>query len=190
MRATDAEHGGPNGRDSDGTPHLAMAARLWPTATADDAKGSTYTYSSGNHDRPALKLPGAVKLWPTPKERDWKGQTQRGIHAPGDGLPNAVKMWPTPASQATGGVHGLGGGSGNTAKLRALVGEEEGRKMASGALNPDWVEKLMNFPVGWTDVGMVTGKVIPRASRKVSRTESTALDASETPLSHRSHTKS
>jgi hypothetical protein len=79
----------------------------------------------------------------------------------------AVRLWPTPASQASGGPHGLGGGSGNTKKLRNMVGEEQGKAMASGQLNPNWVEWLMGYPAGWT-----------------------ALDASATPSSRRSRTKS
>ena len=41
----------------------------WPSPVANDAKGSDYTYSQGNHDRPALKLGGAaktVKGWAAP----------------------------------------------------------------------------------------------------------------------------
>jgi hypothetical protein len=74
-------------------------------------------------------------------------------------------MWPTPASQSGGGCHGLGGGSGNTKKLRGMVGEEVGKQMASGSLNPNWVEWLMGYPIGWTDLEL---SVTPssRKSRK------------------------
>jgi hypothetical protein len=52
----------------------AQAARLagWPTTTVNDATGSKYAYSQGNHDKPVLKLPGAVELagWPTCQARD------------------------------------------------------------------------------------------------------------------------
>jgi hypothetical protein len=34
----------------------------WPTPTANDAKGSDYTYANGDHSRPVLKLPGVAKL--------------------------------------------------------------------------------------------------------------------------------
>ena len=34
----------------------------WPTPVVNDAKGSKYAYSQGNHDKPVLKLPGAVDL--------------------------------------------------------------------------------------------------------------------------------
>jgi len=41
----------------------------WPTTTVNDATGSQYAYSGGNHDKPVLKLPGAAQLTasgPTP----------------------------------------------------------------------------------------------------------------------------
>jgi hypothetical protein len=58
----------------------------WPSPTANDAKGSAYTYSNGDHSRPALKLLGAARLagWPTPQARDGhrrKGQAKRNFPA-------------------------------------------------------------------------------------------------------------
>jgi len=99
-------------------------------------------------------------FWPTPRSRDYKGQSQRGQRAPMDALPNAVKhhggtktqqTWPTPAAGAvTGGPVGLAGGSGNRKKLYSMMGEEMGKKMGCGQLNPPWVEWLMGWPIGWT----------------------------------------
>lgn len=37
-----------------------------------------------------------------------------------------------------------------------VITEEERRNMSQGnggQLNPDWVEWLMGFPIGWTDIG-------------------------------------
>ena len=64
-------------------------------------------------------------------------------------------MWPTPTTGA-----GLCGGTGNYQQLKALeasgqITEEERRSMAAGnggQLNPTWVEWLMGFPLGWTDL--------------------------------------
>ena len=56
-------------------------------------------------------------------------------------LANAVKMYPTPKAQNARGAgqkHGTGG-----PRLDAGVG---------GQLNPTWVEWLMGFPIGWTDL--------------------------------------
>jgi len=68
-------------------------------------------------------------------------------------LAGAVMMWPTPASNnGTGGCNGLAGGSGNRKKLYAMLGKEEGKKLGCQSLNPYWVEWLMGYPIGWTDL--------------------------------------
>ena len=66
-----------------------------------------------------------------------------------------VRMWPTPTTGA-----GLCGGTGNFQQLKKLekagqITEEERRNMSQGnggQLNPTWVEWLMGFPPGWTDL--------------------------------------
>jgi DNA (cytosine-5)-methyltransferase 1 len=69
-------------------------------------------------------------------------------------LIEAIAMWPTP-------THGkLAGGTGGMQQIEAkyLAGEittEERRAMRAGnggKLNPMWVEWLMGFPLGWTDL--------------------------------------
>lgn len=53
------------------------------------------------------------------------------------------QLWPTPTkSDATGGP-GCSGRDGGE-NLRTAVG---------GSLNPQWVEWLMGYPIGWTDLG-------------------------------------
>ena len=91
--------------------------------------------------------------WPTPDARDCHAEGfeagKRRLEKYGTvGLQTAVKMWPTPSVTTTGGPTGLGGGSGNRKKLQALGLA----KMATGALNPRWVEWLMGYPDGWTDL--------------------------------------
>jgi len=97
----------------------------------------------------------AVALWPTPTASDWKG---RGPNSKQQGLPEAVKkaegMWPTPTYGK------LAGGSGGMAQIEAQysagnINDEERRAMRAGnggKLNPEWVEWLMGFPTGWTDL--------------------------------------
>jgi len=68
-------------------------------------------------------------------------------------LEQYVVLYPTPASNnGTGGCTGLAGGSGNRKKLYAMLGEEEGKKLGCQSLNPYWVEWLMGYPIGWTDL--------------------------------------
>jgi hypothetical protein len=75
----------------------------------------------------------------------------------GISLPTAVRMFPTPTVQDSENDGGPSQYNRNSIPLNALV------KMTNrttgylseaipGSLNPDWVELLMGFPVGWTDL--------------------------------------
>ena len=67
--------------------------------------------------------------------------------------PARMSYWPTPSSVGpNGGPTGLAGGAGNRKKLYDMLGEEEGKKLGCASLNPNWVEWLMGFPLGWTDL--------------------------------------
>jgi hypothetical protein len=47
----------------------------------------------------------------------------------------------------------MNAGTGGRAMLAAAASsDEEAKAMAGGSLNPTWVELLMGFPPGWTDV--------------------------------------
>lgn len=89
-----------------------------------------------------------AKLWLTPTARDYKGanslehltqpKTPGNIHHVGQ-LANAVKLYTTPCAADS---QGSTGGN-NRRSLRTDV---------AGQLNPTWVEWLMGFPIGWTDL--------------------------------------
>jgi len=128
---------------------------LWPTPDVVSAKHPGMVTTSGGQKH----LPQAVneqQIWPTPSTRDWKDTPGMALVGPdgrnrNDQLARRVySTYPTPASQSGGGCHGLGGGSGANKKLREMFGEEVGKQMASGQLNPRWVEWLMGYPLGWT----------------------------------------
>lgn len=71
-------------------------------------------------------------------------------------LNQQVQFWPTPTSRGNkneGGATGLGGGKRAKDKLDAMVGVENRKAMCSGTLNPEWVERLMGYPAGWTEAG-------------------------------------
>ena len=86
-------------------------------------------------------------LFPTPRsresgnwQRDSKGRKLKRIT-----LTGAAKRWPTPT------VHGMEGrhtkyAQGGTPLSAAVQAE------TPGVLNPTWVEWLMGFPLGWTDL--------------------------------------
>lgn len=114
-------------------PHTSESeCLLWPTPRANKVGG----YSSPEF---SPTLAQVVGLWPTPTvhgNHNQKGMSENS----GDGLATAVKMWPTPRafmhkdSQMDRGKFNLG-------------------EVVQGQLNPAWVECLMNFPPGWTEVG-------------------------------------
>ena len=80
-----------------------------------------------------MALSRAVKMWPTPTVH---GNTNRkGMSArSGDGLATAVKNYPTPVARDW-------KGQGYPGQLPTVI---------RGPLNPEWVEWLMGFPIGWT----------------------------------------
>lgn len=90
----------------------------------------------------------ASQMWPTPTARDFKGANSMEHllrpKTPGNAhhvrqLANAVKLFATPCAGDAIGSHG----GGNGRSLRTDV---------AGQLNPTWVEWLMGFPPGWTDL--------------------------------------
>ncbi len=131
---------------------------LWPTM----AYGSQWNYPGASKNA-GTGLATAVKMWRTPSatEADHGGPNARdskgGLHL------SAQVMWPTPKSQnANGsGVHGNGGLDLQTAvdkykiRIAPAISEEDFVQFAE-SLNPDWVEWLMGWPIGWTSPAPIT----------------------------------
>ena len=100
------------------------------------------------------QLANAVKLWPTPTARSGASPSRTATRQGGADLQTAV-LFPTPTTGAS-----LCGGAHTYQSLKALeaTGEitpEERRSMAAGnggQLNPKWVEAMMGFPPGWTEL--------------------------------------
>ena len=95
---------------------------LWPTPKS--------TFSGPDYARAMREDSGgddlATALWPTPQAAD-----------------ASPKLWPTPnATDHKGAGQQSDRGHGGD-DLPTAVG---------GSLNPDWVEWLMGFPIGWTDL--------------------------------------
>jgi hypothetical protein len=88
------------------------------------------------------KAQGKVPAWPTPTvcgNYNKKGLSQKS----GDGLATAVAKWPTPTAHNAKETNALSESQRNTPTLAAQAG---------GKLNPTWVEWLMGWPLGWTDL--------------------------------------
>lgn len=114
---------------------LGVAARMnWPTASARDWKdtpGMKSERTDSNRSRKADQLPRAVYNWPTPCAEDPRiGYQNRHTTKPSNiNLPTRVRDGlPDPDNPNT---------NGNP----------------RGQLNPDWVETLMGFPIGWSRIG-------------------------------------
>ena len=108
---------------------------LLPTMTAQD-----YKHRGPNSRQQGL--PEYVRMWPTPRANDAE---KRGHIAndPRNGLP-AAALYATPLARdyRTGSKKRYGDPK-RTRNLNDQIG---------GQLNPTWVEWLMGFPLGWTDL--------------------------------------
>jgi hypothetical protein len=155
---------------------------LWPTPTRRDyrsescsqeyadkrngeSRGKTLPWTvrwatptvKGNYNRKGLSpksgdgLATQVKKWPTPHGFSKDG---RSNGPSGNELGRAVnRSFPTPVStSATGGRKGLDGGAHARQRLVDDHGEEAARELTGGSLNPPWVEWLMGWVIGWTDL--------------------------------------
>ena len=141
--------------NSRGEPNLSGQVKLWPTPTAQDYK------RRGPNSRQQGLPEKVAKMYNTPTDQDakngtlpasrWEDREHRSRN-----LNDQIAMYPTPTTGA-----GLCGGTGNYQQLKKLeaegkITEEERRNMSrgnGGSLNPEWVEWLMGFPAGWTDIG-------------------------------------
>jgi len=95
---------------------------------------------------------GLSANWPTPVHSEARQGLQirrEGKKGTQTSLSTAVLTWPTPRTK------GMCGGSGSWDLLNKNTTIEEARLMGAGnggQLNPTWVEWLMGFPLGWTDL--------------------------------------
>ena len=171
---------------------LGNAVKMWPTpdaAVSNDGENLDQWQTR----RDAMRAKGingngcgtplaiAARLWPTPTTQDSAASgsagysTESGRHA-GTTLTDATarRVWATPRNNT---------GPSTDHQHLSIDGQV---RTATGKLNPAWVEQLMGFPDGWTDVGppartkpSTDGK--RRAPRKAARTEPRGSSHSETP---------
>ena len=97
-------------------------------------------------------------LWPTPRQSEYKdcgpvGSKSQKDMAKRRKLCAVVKMWPTPQSSDH---RDRGNMSNPCIQKRVKQGRQLNLSMVvsekSGQLNPTWVEWLMGYPLGWTDL--------------------------------------
>lgn len=121
------------------TPPLALAARLLPTPTAQDAKNCENPSQARRHCPPLTSIvSGLGEYIPTPTVKgnyNRKGLSQKS----GDGLATFVAKYPTPLARCAISPSNNPNRQGSL-DLQTTVG---------GKLNPRWVEWLMGWPIGW-----------------------------------------
>lgn len=142
------------------TPQGRLLFRLAPSTPRTDGTGSplwlgtmTASQTGGNHslrseERRKGRVPSPaefVMLWPAPTARDYKdGTAQACRNVPVNGLlGRAVHLYPTPIASDWKNRGNRDYRKGREFQLQTAVG---------GKLNPMWVEWLMGFPIGWTDL--------------------------------------
>ena len=82
---------------------------------------------------------GSRLLWPTPQASDWKNMDT----AKQKMLSSEAKKFPTPAARDWKDGNHPAERARNTPPLAVHAG---------GQLNPNWVEWLIGWPIGWTDL--------------------------------------
>lgn len=126
--------------DRDGNPPTRLNQRVYDRETGRLAQTSLTQW---------------VQLYPTPTVNDSRGGRNRtsgrsnpnSKHHDGVTLTDYVRMWPTPKSSPS--------GPGYARTNRPESGDDLATSVARdtpGQLNPTWVEWLMGFPEGWTDL--------------------------------------
>jgi hypothetical protein len=93
----------------------------------------SYNQRTGKHVQVTIRR--YVEMWPTPTSRAWKdGSAQSCANVPTNALLGRVVHFPTPTANRRDGL------------------QSHGVNVVTGSLNPTWVEWLMGFPSGWTDL--------------------------------------
>jgi len=143
----------PGGKwNSRGEPKLSAEVMLWPTPTVH-----------GNHNQPGSSknagwgLSSAVKQWPTPTATlaPKGGRVTPRKSREGGTLIEAVsaRSWPTPQASDSNKWSNQTledrKAKGQQIRLNTAVSPQGGQ---GGQLNPEWVEWLMGWPIGWTEL--------------------------------------
>ena len=141
-------------------PHTEdLESGFWATPrTTDTNSGRTLDEKGRRISKSSDLVFGAnladqVKMWPTPTATERSGINPKT--GKGAGLSKTVQMWPTPTTRDHKGGY-LGGrmrnGKVSMDTLDVAVQYTDNQQKNGGQLNPQWVEWLMGYPEGWTDL--------------------------------------
>jgi len=132
------------------------AMRMWPTPKANSATGM----SNPPNRQGGMDLQTAARLWPTPCATEARQGLQirrEGKKGTQQSLSTAVRIWPTPCSfdGKSLDTHLRSDATPTRSVLlsqKIAMFQESEAAANGGQLNPTWVEWLMGFPIGWTDL--------------------------------------
>lgn len=124
----------------------AMAtANTWPTPRCQMTRPVKIRTDVEKGHKGNLEEVVALRMWPTPTVCG--NHNRKGASATsGDGLATAVNMWPTPQASDISARKASAAWKGDDLPLRVHAAG------TPGALNPMWVEWLMGWPIGHTDL--------------------------------------
>jgi hypothetical protein len=129
-----------------------LAPKTLPTSDSDSGSWLATATAKANQLSPSMqKHPGCRAIWPIPTARDWKdGSAEACKNVPANGLLGRVVhqrepvMWGTPTAHE------------RTHTPRQTTRPKDAQyilaNQVGGSLNPEWVEWLMGYPAGWTDL--------------------------------------
>lgn len=144
---TSSEHTGA-GRAAQGGVNLRTAVAMFPTPTAGDAKASGSRNVPGSQAHAGTSLTdfvrqdGGTGRWKTPMAADSRGSSGRMLPGKQMQLVDQVRMLPSPAARDYRSGKGRQD-NGHTPQLPEVMG---------GQLNPEFVEWLLGYPRGWTEI--------------------------------------
>lgn len=153
---------------------LNGAVKVWPTPMAADADKQSPATRLGSHG--SHTLVSATSAWPTPRAADGAHmpanpsectarRVANGEANLGEAVVEAPGLWATPKARdfRSGGTDpdinaefmerrpSVDSIDLPPQVVQVELAKNENKTLASGTLNPAWVEILMGWPIGWTD---------------------------------------
>jgi len=143
---------------TDATASGSSPRKMAPTPTASDHIERTSTSSEKVNPLTgkSVSLDRFVRFWPD-------AETQAS------GTPT---MWPTPKARDW----KDGASAGTQGRSSPDLGKVVGQSQTAGSLNPTWVEWLMDFPTGWTDLKPSETPSSRKSSRRSAKRSSRQSD--------------
>ena len=134
-------------------PISATGSGLWPTPTCQD----NIQHAGQFTNKTETTLGYAARFWPTPSSTDSNRGGRMTENMTGQSLVQMVntRTWPTATATAYKGWSPKHNRAESDDRIDYTVEREsfqDGQQTPPMRLNPDWVEWLMGWPPGWTDL--------------------------------------